>query len=100
MKKIVALLSFALLAGCCSDALADEFGSRFGTSSPYALQNTLGKATDNLNGIGLEDLNTITPSSGSPDEDTAKDTDAKDETPPAPAPANTPETKPADPQQQ
>lgn len=64
MKKTLALLSFTLLAGCCSDAFADEFGSRFGSSSPYALQNTLGKATDSLNGIGAEDLNTITPAAG------------------------------------
>lgn len=62
MKKLFAVLGFVFLAGCCSDAFAaDEFGSRFGDSSPYALGNTVGKATDSATTMGLDDLNTITP---------------------------------------
>lgn len=65
MKKALSVLSFLLLAGCCSDAFAaDEFGSRFGDSSPYALGNTMGKATDSTAGIGMDDLNTIAPAAG------------------------------------
>ncbi|MCD8497566.1 MAG: hypothetical protein LRZ85_05470 [Alphaproteobacteria bacterium] len=65
MKKSFAILSFLVLAGCCSDALAaDEFGSRFGNASPYALGNTMGKASDSASGMGMDDLNTITPAAG------------------------------------
>lgn len=67
MKKIFAVLSFLFLAGCCSDALAaDEFGSRFGNSSPYALGNTLGKASDSAGTMGMDDLNTVTPAAQLP----------------------------------
>lgn len=64
MKYLIATAGLVLLSGCCSDALADEFGARFGNSSPYALNNTLGNATNNVSGMGPEDLNIIAPAAG------------------------------------
>lgn len=92
MKKVFALLSLLLVSACCTDAFAaDEFGSRFGNSSPYALGNTMGKASDNVNGMGLDDLNTIAPAAGdeqdvvTPEEDIEKTSDEIEEITPTPA---------------
>lgn len=97
MRHFIALTGFVLLAGCCSDALAaDEFGSRFGSSSPYALQNTIGNAAKDVSGMGPEDLNTITPAAGAEsDPEAASDAEVMEgmgahagpDTPPQMAPA-------------
>lgn len=46
---------------------ADEFGSRFGENSPYALDNTVGDAVADTDGIDMNDindLNAIAPAAG------------------------------------
>lgn len=50
-------------------AHADGFGSRFGDTSPYALNNGFGKALDDSKGIGLEDLAKISPAAGGEQEE-------------------------------
>lgn len=82
MKKTFILLTATMLIS--APALADEFGSRFGNTSPYALNNTLDNAKRDMQGIGLEDLNDasglnqITPASGEEDDDYS-DKDPEDE---------------------
>ena len=52
---------------------ADEFGSRFGNSSPYALDNTVGDAINDTAGLDINDINdvaNIEPAAG--DEDIAE----------------------------
>lgn len=57
MKIALMTLSFILLSGCCSLVwAADEFGPRFGSTAPYALQNNFDRAQKDVEGIGLEDL--------------------------------------------
>ena len=56
-------------------AMADEFGSRFGNTSPYALQNTFDTAKEDMAGIGPEDLNDISPAAGDEMDVDTQDTD-------------------------
>ena len=70
MKKILTLaLATTILSA--SAMAADEFGSRFGESSPYALDNTVDDAIADTNGFDMNDindLNAIAPAAG--DEET------------------------------
>lgn len=76
MKKLTLILAASFLA---TPALAaDEFGSRFGDTTPYALNNGVEAAVADASGIDMSDLNDITPAAG--DEGVEVEVDATVET--------------------
>ena len=65
MTKYVSLLSAAAFLTLSAPSVqADDFGNRFGNTAPYALNNGFGKAMDDQQGIGAEDLNRMEPAAG------------------------------------
>lgn len=75
MRLFTLLLSATFIS---APALAmDEFGSRFGNNSPYALDNDLDSALEDVAGFDIDDLNDISPASGNGDDEHAHD-DASD----------------------
>lgn len=76
MNKLTLILAASFLA---TPALAaDEFGSRFGDTTPYALNNGVEAAVADASGIDMSDLNDITPAAG--DEGVEVEVDATVET--------------------
>ena len=82
------LMALAIFCFSAAPVMADEFGSRFGNSSPYALQNTFDKAQQDTEGFGLDDLLDIEPAAGGEEmdaENAAEETSVED------SPAETPD---------
>jgi len=69
MKNLILIIALSALASPV--IAADNFGNRFGNSSPYALENNVGNAIADTQGFDtddLNDLNAISPAAGSASE--------------------------------
>lgn len=65
MKIVLSTLALLILSGCCSWVFAaDDFGPRFGASAPYALQNNMQRAQNDVKDFDPADLNDIMPAAG------------------------------------